>query len=170
MDPKIIADIPTSIISSIIILGLMGIIQIHPFIIFSAWVLLSTSVIFQRSADVISGGYKNDWHRNEATGNRWREGLVAAIFLVGLLLAVPIASIMWKRVESTNIQLLLGTILTCFVLSYLNVKFRYKIFKKFTPEEKEKSIKLRDLWKYLRWYHWIIFIIVIFFLRSYIFP
>ncbi|MFA5126760.1 MAG: hypothetical protein WC465_01995 [Patescibacteria group bacterium] len=170
MDPKIIADIPTSIIACIIILGVLGIIQIHPFIIFSAWVLMSASMVFQCSADIMSGGYKNDWHRNEMAGDKWREGSIATIFLFGLVLAIPIASIMWKRVESTSMQLLLGTILVCLVLSYLNVRWRYKIFKKFTPEEKEKSIRLRDLSKYLRWYHWIIFLITLLFLRSYIFP
>lgn len=170
MEPKIIADIPMSIIVCIIILGILGIIQIHPFIIFSTWVLMSASTVIQCSADIMSGGYKNDWHRNEMTGNRWREGLIATIFLVGPLLFIPIALFMWKKVESNNVQLLLGTILVCIILGYLNVKFRYNIFKRFTPEEKEKSIKLKDLRKYIRWYHWIIFPIALLFLWSYIFP
>ncbi len=169
MDTKVIADIPSSIIGAVLVLGMLGIVQIHPLIIFFGWVLLNISMVFQSFANIISGGYKNDHHRNQATGDSWREGMMAGILLYIAILGFPLAIILWRKVASTNIGLLVGTVFICLILGYLNVKFRYYIFKKYTPEEKAKSIKLRDLVRHLRWYNWVVFVITFILILSYIF-
>ncbi len=167
MDPKSIADIPIAIATGIIIIGFSGFVTVNPLIMFFAWTFFITSFLFLMIANVITGGYKNDWHRNEATGEHWREGLIGIVLLWSIF-AVAISMAMWDKIGSSNIQLLIVVIAACFFLSYLNVKFRYKIFNKFTPEEKENPIKIRDLKKYIRWYHWLILFTIFVILLPYI--
>ncbi|MEI7719840.1 MAG: hypothetical protein WCI89_01370 [bacterium] len=169
MNPKSIADIPIAIISVVFIAGITGVVSINPFLILLGWVLVAMSSVFLMFANVINGGYKNDWHRNQGTGDKWREGLIAIGLLFGMI-ATFMAQILWESTGSTDMRLLVGIIIIGIIFSYLNIKFRYKVFEQLTPEEKESPIKISDLGKYIRWYVWLIFLLYVIELLPFIFP
>jgi CHASE2 domain-containing sensor protein len=168
MDSRSLADIPLSVIALILLSGISGTITISPLVMFSGWVLFVISIMFLSFANVISGGYKNDWHRNIEVGNQWREISIAVALLLGLF-GFFTAFSLWKKIDPRSTLLLLAVVITSLFLGYCNVMFRYKVFRGLTPEEKEEPIKLSELKKYIRWYHWLIFITIGIFLIPFIF-
>lgn len=167
MNPKNVVDIPVLLISVFFIAGVTNVINISPLLIFLSWVLISISSIFLILANVINGGYKNDQHRNFLSGNTWRESSIASALLLGLI-SILIGQALWTETGITNVWIIIDSIILSLIFSYFNTKFRYKVFRQLTPKEKEAGIKISEFKKYIKWYTWIILLIYLVILLSYI--
>jgi len=167
MDTKKLIEIPITIVSIIFISGVQGVIKLDPLIVFGLWVYMSIYFIIFMSIKLINGGYKNDFEDKPAFGNDWRPGLIAVILLTAPFFII-LSSVLWGNTKSENYWFMTAIVVLDLILCYFSIKFRFKLLKLLSPEEKESPIKFIDLKEHIRWYHWLILLIYLFIAFAYL--
>lgn len=155
---KSLVEIPITIIGFISYLSIQNYIILHPIIDFVLWVFISVYFVIFALIKLIDGGYKNDFEDRAAFGENWRPGLIAVILLLAPIF-ILVTVFFWGKTNLENLWLAVLIVILNLILCYFYIKFRFNFFASTIPKEKEESIKFIDLRKYLKWYHWVIFVI-----------